>query len=95
MPKTDSINIRIEPELKKSVEETLDYLGMNIADAVTIFFKQIVLTESIPFIIKKPKYNKETIEAIRESKEMAKNPNKYKSFDNIKELMEDLNSDED
>lgn len=95
MPKTDSINIRIEPELKKNVEETLNELGMNIADAVTIFFKQIVMTESIPFVIKKAKYNKETIEAIKEAKEIAKNPNKYKSFDNVEELMEDLNSDED
>ena len=95
MPKTDSINIRIEPELKKDVEETLNELGINIADAVTIFFKQIVMTESIPFAIKKAKYNKETIEAIKEAKEITKNPNKYKSFDNVEELMEDLNSDED
>ena len=74
MSKTDTINIRIEPELKKEVEETLNDLGMNIADAVTIFLKQVVLTESIPFDIKKPKYNKETIEAIKEALEMIKNP---------------------
>lgn len=93
MAKTDTINIRIEPKLKKDVEETLNDLGMNIADAVTIFFKQIVLTESIPFIIQKPKYNKETLEAINEAKEMLKTPNKYKSYDTVEELMEDLNSE--
>ena len=37
MSKTDTLSIRIEPTLKKEVEETLNYLGMNIADAVTIF----------------------------------------------------------
>lgn len=95
MAKTDTINIRIEPKLKKDVEETLNELGMNIADAVTIFFKQIVMTESIPFTIKKPKYNKETLEAIEEAKEMMKDPSKYKSFNNINELMEDLNGEED
>jgi len=94
MSKTDSINIRIEPELKKEVEETLNDLGMNIADAVTIFFKQIVMTESIPFMIRKPKYNQETIEAIKEAKQMQKNPENYKSYDNVEELMEDLNSEE-
>ena len=92
MSKTDTINIRIEPELKKEVEETLNDLGMNIADAVTIFLKQVVLTESIPFDIKKPKYNKETIEAIKEALEMIKNPENYKSFNTVDELMEELNS---
>ena len=93
MSKTDTINIRIEPELKKEVEETLNDLGMNIADAVTIFLKQVVLTESIPFDIKKPKYNKETIEAIKEALEMIKNPENYKSFNTVDELMEELNSE--
>lgn len=64
MAKTETINIRIEPELKKDVEETLNDLEINIADAVTVFFRQIVMTESIPFVIRKPKYNKETLEAI-------------------------------
>ena len=95
MTKTETINIRIEPKLKKDVEETLNDLGMNIADAVTIFFKQIVMTESIPFIIKKPRLNKDTIEAIKEAKEMINNPENYKSYSNIEELMEDLNSEED
>ena len=95
MAKTDTINIRIEPKLKKEVESTLNDLGMNIADAVTVFFKQIVMTESIPFAIKKPKYNKETIEAINEEKKKKKNPEKYKSYNNVEELMEDLNSEED
>ena len=43
MAKTDTLNIRIEPELKKQVESTLNDLGMNIAEAVTIFFKQVVV----------------------------------------------------
>ncbi len=94
MAKTDTLNIRIEPELKKEVETTLNDLGMNIAEAVTIFFKQIVLTESIPFEIKKPKYNKETIEAIAEAKAIMENSNKYKPYNDIDELMEDLNKDE-
>lgn len=94
MAKTDTINIRVEPKLKKEVEETLNDLGMNIADAVTVFFKQIVMTDSIPFMIKKPKYNKDTIEAIKETSDIMKNHNKYKSYDSIEELMEDLDSEE-
>lgn len=94
MAKTDTLNIRIEPKLKKEVEITLNDLGMNIADAVTIFLKQVVMTESIPFIIKKPKFSNEMLEAIAEADEMLKNPSKYKSFNNVEELMEDLNNND-
>lgn len=91
MPKTDTLNIRIEPELKKEVETTLNDLGMNIADAVTIFLKQVVLTESIPFIIKKPKLNAETIQAMEEAK---KGINLSKGYTNLDEMWEDLEKED-
>ena len=95
MAKTDTLNIRIEPNLKREAEKTLDDLGMNVADAVTIFLKQVVLTESIPFEIKKPKYNQETVEAIKEALDIIKNPENHKSFNSVDELMEELNSEDE
>lgn len=94
MAKTDSLNIRIEPELKREVEATLNDLGMNIADAVTIFLKQVVMTDSIPFIIKKPKFNKETLEAIKEANKIMEQPENYKSYNDIYEIIEEI-KDED
>ena len=41
------------------------------------------------------RYNKETKDAIKETKEIVKNPNKYKSYNNIDELMEDLNKEDE
>ena len=93
MAKTDTLNIRIEPELKKEVETTLNDLGMNIADAVTIFLKQVVMTESIPFIIRRPKFNRETLEAIKETKEIMKHPENYKSYNNIYEMIEEIENE--
>lgn len=87
MAKTDTLNIRIEPELKKEVEATLNDLGMNIADAVTIFLKQVVLNDGIPFEIKKPKLNKETIQAIEEA---IKGINVSKGYTNLDLMWEDL-----
>ena len=81
MAKTDTLYIRIEPKLKKEVEETLDDLGMNIADAVTIFFKQIVMTESIPFPIRKVKLNAETVKVIEDA-------------ENLDEMWNDLEKEE-
>lgn len=89
MAKTDTLNIRIEPELKKEVETILNDLGMNIADAVTIFLKQVVMTDSIPFIIKKPKFNKETLEAVKEANKIMKHPENYKSYSNVYEMIDE------
>ena len=94
MAKTDTLNIRIEPELKRQVEKTLNDLGMNIADAVTIFLKQVVMTDSIPFIIGKPKFSKETLEAIEEANKIMEHPENYKSYSNLSEILEDINNDE-
>lgn len=91
MAKTDSLNIRIEPELKREVEATLNDLGMNIADAVTIFLKQVVMTDSIPFIIKKPKLNAETIKAIEDAE---KGINLSKGYTNLDEMWQDLEKEE-
>ena len=46
--------------------------------------------DSIPFIIKKPKFSDEMIEAIAEADEMLKYPDKYKSFNSVDELMKDI-----
>lgn len=94
MSKTTSMNIRIEPNLKKQVEEILTDLGMNISDAVTIYFKQIVLTDSIPLQIKRPKFNKETLEAIKEADEIMKHPENYKSYNNVYEMIEKIDNEQ-
>lgn len=91
MAKTDTLNIRIEPEFKKEVETTLDDLGMNVTEAVTIFLKQVVMTESIPFVIKKPKLNKETIKAMEEAK---KGVNLSKGYTDLDEMWEDLEKED-
>lgn len=65
-----------------------------MAEAIKLFLKQVTLTDSIPFKIEKPKYNEVTLAAMDEVKEMMKHPEKYKSYVNVDELMEDLNKDE-
>lgn len=92
MAKTDTLHIRIEPSVKARAEQTLNDLGLSITEAVNVFLNQVILHNGIPFKIEKPKYNKETLSAIDEAKKITKNPNNYKSFENIDELMEDLHN---
>ena len=65
MAKTETINIRIEPTLKQQAEETLNYLGLTMSEAVNLFFKQVVINDGIPFEIKKPKYNRKTLKEMK------------------------------
>ena len=52
MPKTASIYTRVEPELKKEVEQVLSSLGIPMANAINMFLHQVVLHKGIPFEVK-------------------------------------------
>lgn len=85
-----NINIRIDEELKKEAESIFNELGLNSTTAITLFYKQVVRTRSIPFELKLDTPNEETIKAIEEIDEMEKHPEKYKTYESVDELMEDL-----
>ena len=55
MEKTTTLNIRINPQVKKSAELVLSQLGVPMATAIDIFLNQVALTGSIPFAIALPK----------------------------------------
>lgn len=46
-----NINIRMDEELKHSMENLCQELGMNLTTAVTVFFKKAVRERGIPFQI--------------------------------------------
>lgn len=52
MAKTANINARMEPELKQEAEKILDALGIPASNAVTMFYKQIVMHRGLPFDVK-------------------------------------------
>ena len=55
MEKTATLNLRINPEVKKSAEIVLSQLGVPMATAIDMFLKQVALTGGIPFVITLPK----------------------------------------
>ena len=44
-----TIQIRIDEKTKKSAKKILDKIGMDMSSAIKVFFRQIVITKSIPF----------------------------------------------
>ena len=55
MEKNATLNIRINPEVKKSAETVLSQLGVPMATAIDMFLKQVTLTGGIPFAVTLPK----------------------------------------
>ena len=87
MAKTDTLHIRIEPTVKQRAEETLKDLGLSITEAINVFLNQVILNDGIPFEIRKPRYNKETTQAMEDTKN---GKNLSKTFDNVNEMFEEL-----
>lgn len=75
---------------KKQAEELFNDLGMNLTTAFTIFVKQAIREQGIPFEITKETPNNETLSALREVEEMKKNPSLGKSYTDVDKMMEDL-----
>jgi addiction module RelB/DinJ family antitoxin len=55
MEKNATLNVRINPNVKKSAEMVLTQLGVPMATAIDMFLKQITLTGGIPFAVTLPK----------------------------------------
>ena len=54
MAKSANLYARIEPEVKEQAESILDALGIPASNAITMFYKQIILQRGIPFEVKLP-----------------------------------------
>lgn len=52
MAKTANLYTRIDPELKEQAEHILNSLGLPPSSAITMFYKQVVLQQGLPFNVK-------------------------------------------
>lgn len=89
MAKTDTLHIRVEPDVKSKVEETLNKLGLSTAEAVNIFLRQIMLTGGLPFDVKLPRYNAETETAMEEARKISSDKS-VRGFMCAEDLFNDL-----
>lgn len=54
MAKSANLYARIEPEVKEQAETILSALGIPASNAITMFYKQIILNNGLPFEVKLP-----------------------------------------
>ena len=91
---TTNLNVRVDSTLKEESDMLFKNLGLNMSTAINMFLTKCVKTSSIPFKIEEPKPSKELKKALKEVDYMMKHPDKYKSYNSVEELFEDLNSDD-
>ena len=92
MPKV-STNLSIDPQLKKAAVELFSDLGLDLSTAVTLFLKQSLRVQGLPFAVSKANPNAETVAALNEYYDMKAHPEKYKRYSSFKDAMNEVLGD--
>ena len=90
MSTTTNVSIRMDLDLKKQAEALFSDLGLNMTAAMTMFLRQAVRNQGIPFEISRVP-NAETVAAMLEADRIAHDPN-VKGYTDLDELFRDLKS---
>ena len=88
---TTNLNVRIDAELKRQSEEIFNELGLTMSTALTVFLRQTIRYNGIPFDMRLNMPNEETLAAIQD---VNLGRNMSRQFHSVKELMEDLDADD-
>jgi len=95
MAKTSSLNIRIDPEVKATVDGIYSRFGITVSDAVNIFLHKSIMAGGLPFDMNLPKYNDETVAAMQEARDIASGKIQSKSYTSLTELNAELDAEYD
>lgn len=88
-----STSISIDAETKAQAQELFADLGLDLSTAINMFLRQAIRENGIPFSIHREVPNAETIAAMKEAEEMAKNPAAYKRYSTFSALPKEIETD--
>lgn len=88
-----STNISLDSELKRSSQELFADLGIDLSTAITLFLKQSLRVQGLPFAVTRENPNAETAAALNEYVEMKARPEKYKRYASFQDAMNEVLSD--
>ena len=86
-----STNIQMDPVLARDAQILFESLGLSLNSAIDLFLRQSVREQGIPFQIRHPVPNAETLQAIEDTRNGI---GLSRSFSSVSELMEDLDADD-
>ena len=88
-----STNLSLDADLKRDAQELYADLGMDLSTAVTIFLKQSLRVQGVPFSITREFPNAETVAALEEYQAMKSHPERYKRYASFRDAMDEVLSD--
>lgn len=94
MSKTATINMRIEPTIKAQAEDVFSSFGISVTDAINIFLHASIMEGGFPFQPKQPRYNRETLLAMQEAREIMDGKIEAKRYTSLSELMDEMEAEE-
>jgi DNA-damage-inducible protein J len=94
MAKTSSLNIRIDPDVKSTVDGIFSRFGITVADAVNIFLHKSIMVGGLPFDMTLPTYNEETLAAMREANDIISGKIKAKSYNSVQEMVDEISAED-
>lgn len=89
MTKTSALSIRVDVETKEKAEEICKGLGTNLSNAVNMFLASFVRCNGFPFALTMERPNDETVQAMEEARNIARDPS-VKGYKDVSCLMRDL-----
>ena len=87
--KTTNFTVRLDAQIKEDAEKLFGDLGMTLSSAFNIFLHQSLMTQGLPFAVRRERPNKTTLAAIAEGERIAHDPN-ARTFSSVDELMKEL-----
>ena len=93
MPKTASINMRIDPVIKTQAVDVFASFGISVTDAINIFLHASIMEGGFPFQPKQPRYNEETLRAMEEARDIMSGKVKAKHYTSLYELIDEMDTE--
>ncbi len=84
------INVGMDSDVNEQAQRIFSDLGIDTDTAINIFFRQVIRTNGLPFMLKADTPNAETIEALREVEAMKKDPSLGKSYTDVDTMMKEI-----
>ena len=94
MPKTANINLRIEPEIKAQAETVFSSLGISVTDAINVFLHASIMEGGFPFQPKQPRYNRETVMAMQEARDIMAGKIEAKRYSSLNDILADMDAED-
>ena len=81
-----SMSIRLDSEVKEQAQQVFSNLGMDMTTAITIFLRQAIQYQGLPFDVRLDE-NRKLIQVLTD---IDQHRNMSQSFESVSNLMEDL-----